>query len=59
MLIIGMILIIKKNHFPQTFEMGDAFELLTKYYFQIDPKLNGQVSRGLVINEIPQKLEGN
>ena len=29
----------KIKSLPTTKEMGDAFELLTIYYFQIDPKL--------------------
>lgn len=46
----------KIKSLTKTTEMGDAFELLTKHYFQIDPKLKVKFQEVWLQNEIPQKV---
>ena len=46
----------KIKSLTNTTEMGDAFELLTKHYFQIDPKLKVKFQEVWLQNEIPQKV---
>tara|TARA_B110000908_G_scaffold170447_1_gene230065 strand:- start:1342 stop:4659 length:3318 start_codon:yes stop_codon:yes gene_type:complete len=48
---------IKIKSLPSTTQMGDAFELLTKYYFQINPKLKVKFQEVWLQNEIPVTIK--